>query len=651
MSWNDGLSGKALAIAECNSSPLRVMAGPGTGKSYSLQRRVARLLEEGADPRRILAVTFTRNAALSLVSDLHQMRIGDSDKVKVGTLHSLCLEILNKEEVLAQMGRSTRMVLTFTKSAILRFEGETMLLDLTSPRVGQKRDCTRRIVAFEAAWARLQSETPGWPTDPIDQEFHRSITDWLRFHEAMLIGELIPEALRYLRDNPHAPTRAAFDHILVDEYQDLNRAEQELVDLLVAEPTSLTIVGDIDQSIYRFRYANPQGIQEFHRAHSGTRDETLDECRRCPTSVVRVADCLIRRNHGNVYEPRLLPRNENEAGSVTLVQWQGFDEEVAGIASFIQTLICAGHYSPGRILVIASRKLIGFALRDKLREKGTRVNCFFNEDLLESCKAQRSFAILTLLSNPHDRVALRWWLGHGDPNGRKVPYAKLRKYCETAAVSPRIALGGMLKGDTSVRGAESLVGPFTELIDLESKLLPLPVERIVDVLFPESDEELRPMREMAMAALEKRGDLKGIVESLVSHIAHNEMPEDGDYVRVMSLFKSKGLTSDVAIVMGCNQGIIPSKSREDDPDPEEHLREQRRLFYVAITRCTKLLVLSSMSTVNRSDAYRMGIEVRSGGERIAHTIASQFITELGPTVSTISGDKWAANGYGLNGQN
>src|SRR5260370_39602506 len=105
MPWNDGLIGSALEIAGTNHSPLRVMAGPGTGKSFVMKRRVARLLEEGADPRRILAVTFTRNAAASVIEDLNGLGVNGCERIRAGTLHSFCFSLLGQQEVFDYLGR------------------------------------------------------------------------------------------------------------------------------------------------------------------------------------------------------------------------------------------------------------------------------------------------------------------------------------------------------------------------------------------------------------------------------------------------------------------------------------------------------------------------------------------------------------------
>lgn len=285
--WHEGLSGAARRVAETPDSPLRVLAGPGTGKTFALMRRVARLLQTGAVADRVLVCTFTRTAAQDLEKELAALGTTGASNVRAGTLHSLCFGLLSKKYVLQITGRVPR--------PLLEFEERFLLEDLNGDGLGGIHDRRKHLKAFSAAWARLQHEEPGWPLDPLDQVFQDALVGWLRFHKAMLIGELVPETLRFLRSNPAIPERSAFDHVLVDEFQDLNRAEQELVYLL-AGSASLTVVGDDNQSIYSFKHAHPQGIITFPSEHPNTHDESLAECRRCPQLVVELANTLIANN-------------------------------------------------------------------------------------------------------------------------------------------------------------------------------------------------------------------------------------------------------------------------------------------------------------------------------------------------------------------
>ena len=327
--WDDDLVGPARNIAGLDHTPIRVLAGPGTGKTFALMRRVARLLQGGAMANRILVYTFTRTAARDIEGELAELGVDGANAVRAGTLHAFCFGLLGQEEVLDTTGRVPRPLLVFEERFLLK--------DLNGAEFGTIHDRRRRLQAFNAAWARLQSETPGWPVDPIDRVFERELSRWLRFHEAMLIGELVPESLRYLRENPASPHRATYEHILVDEYQDLNRAEQVLLDLL-AEKGQLIVVGDEDQSIYSFKHAHPDGIADFDATHAETHDEQLDECRRCPRRVVELAGALIANNQ--VRTPRvLLQRLENPEGEVLVLQWGSMEEEAQGIAEIIHQRI------------------------------------------------------------------------------------------------------------------------------------------------------------------------------------------------------------------------------------------------------------------------------------------------------------------------
>lgn len=594
MPWDDGLTGTALQIAAITESPLRVMAGPGTGKSFALKRRVARLLEEHVDPHRILAVTFTRNAAASLVEDLADLGVPGCDEIRAGTLHAFCFGLLGQQEVFNFLGRVPRPVVTFTKSGVLQFEGRMLLEDVTSEGdFGCKRDCTRRIRAFEAAWARLQSEEPGWPYDPTDQAFQQALLNWLVFHRAILIGELVPEALRFLRNNPACEARAAFDHVIVDEYQDLNRAEQDLIDLLGDNGTT-SIVGDVDQSIYRFRHANPEGIETFNATHDHTHDETLDECRRCPTRVVAIADHLIRINHPPSPNARLAPMLGNPIGRIHIVQWQTVEEEAQGLCDYVNHLVAVRGYSPGEILILTPRRLLGYGVRDCITLAGVPVHSFYHEEALESDEAQRAFAILTLLADNEDRVALRWWLGCDSPSANRAAYRRVRQRCEATGLSPWAAMTALMDGTLAMAGVGPLVTRFGGLQTILHSLQGQDTAALINSLMPDGVEELRVLREMALLSGDNCDNVQELLDAVKSGVTQPEMPEEGDFVWVMSLHKSKGLTSRAVIVAGCIQGLIPFQDFDAPYDEQQAiLAEQRRLFYVAITRCTEILVISS----------------------------------------------------------
>jgi superfamily I DNA/RNA helicase len=642
--WDHGLEGVARTIAETDATPLRVMAGPGTGKSFAMQRRVQRLLEAGADGSRLLAVTFTRNAAASLIRDLHGMGVPGCLELNCKTLHAFCFGLLSQQSIFEYLDRVARPLLTFSSFGVLRFEAEPMLQDISGEGAfGGKRDCTKRVRAFEADWARLQSDVPGWPTDPVDAQFQNALLSWLRFHRAMLIGELIPEALRYLRNNPVAEVHGAFDHVIVDEYQDLNKAEQTLIDLLSANGNQ-AIVGDVDQSIYSFRHANPEGIDQFAQSHPNTHDETLDSCRRCPTRVVAMADSLIRRNHPPTNTARLRSNAGNPEGEVHVVQWTSLDEEAKGLAAFVKHLIDDKDFEPGDILVLCPRRLIGYGIRDQIRNLNLPVHSFYHEEVLEDEAAQIALCTLILSVAQDDRAALRWWLGYGSPTWRAGAYAKLRALSEQTGIGPSALLQEMAAGTRPSSGMKELVVRWRDIQSCLAGIAPLDVAALINALFPDGENGTAALREAALLVADECEDAAALLDRIRTTVTQPEMPEDGAFVRVMSLHKSKGLTAKACIVSGCTHGLIPFYDSGETPEEKAAtLTEQRRLFYVAITRCKEVLVLSSVARISPKLAYKMGASVRQNGA----TIASAFMGELGPRCPAARlGSVWADTGRG-----
>jgi superfamily I DNA/RNA helicase len=603
-----------------------VLAGPGTGKTFALMRRIMRLLEEGQEPGNILVCTFTRTAARDLQEELGRMGIAGADKVRGGTVHALCFSMLSRADVLASTGRVPR--------PLLRFEERFLLEDLRNTNGEGVRDLSKRLSAFAAAWARLQSENPGWPTSRSDQVFLAALEKWLRFHEAMVIEELVPEALRFIRNNPASPHCLLFKEVLVDEYQDLNRAEQVFLDE-VAACGKLTVVGDEDQSIYSFKYAHPEGIAKFDRDHPGTHDESLDECRRCPGLVVSMANALIGCNLSR--DIRLLrERPSNPHGEVLVVQWPTMRDEADGVATFILQRIGAGSVRPGRVLVLAPRRQFGYAIRDALNSRGVLAHSFFYEQSLDGnptkpdeTAAQEAFTLLTLLARPDDWVSLRCWCGFGIGSLHRPAWARVRQRCESTGDSPRAVLEQLAAGTLTLPHASPIVARWQLLQQRLTTLNALRGLDLVDALFPSSKPWAEPIRAIAKT-FEENSEPSTLLSVILRGVTQPELPTDVDYIRVMSLHKSKGLTADLVVVAGCIEGLIPAATR--DMTPQEALRdleEQRRLFYVALTRTRHTLVLSSVANLPRAIAHKMRARVRGWGEN-APTIASRFLSELGP---------------------
>lgn len=290
MAWDTGLAKDTIAykIAAATDKRIRVIAGPGTGKSFAMKRRVAKLLEEGVTPKEILAVTFTRVAAEDLHRELQKLDVPGADELSGVTLHSLAMKMLARQHILQMLGRTPR--------CLNRFELNAMYADLQGAHGGKKK-CKKLLAAYEAAWAQSQGDIPGFQKNEEEKKFAADLTSWLVFHQSMLIGEVIPYLVRYLKENPQANEHKEFKHLLIDEYQDLNKAEQTALKYL-GENGHVCIVGDDDQSIYGFKFAQPDGIRDWHTQYPQCVSLEMADCYRCPTDVVEFANSLIRvRTH------------------------------------------------------------------------------------------------------------------------------------------------------------------------------------------------------------------------------------------------------------------------------------------------------------------------------------------------------------------
>ena len=643
MPWDTGLQGTPLNIASYIGTPLRVVAGPGTGKTFAMMRRVARLLEEGVQPERILAVTFTRTAANDLVEKLAVLGVPGADQVVAKTLHSLCFGLLSRAAVFHALGRTAR--------PLMDCEVDALICDLQDQFSG-KRAVGKLIEAFEAYWARLQHHQPRFPNSPTEQAFSQALRNWLIFHQAMLIGEVVPLAMDFVRQNPAHPDIPQFDHVLVDEFQDLNRADQELIDAL-AQGSSVTVIGDEDQSIYSFRHAHPEGIGEYPQTHPQTHDELLNECRRCPQRVVAIANSLIA--HNQRITPKVLnPFPQNGNGDVFIVQHRTIADEINTLADYIEWYLQNHPGTPaGEVLVLANRRAIGNGIRDALNSRAQQNNrtwsaeSFYFEDALKAPAGAEAFSLLSLFANQEDRPAMRYWLGENRPDCRRLPYARLRQHCEQHGVSPNQALASLAAGTINIPYTGDLVARYNQLGARLAILAPLSIQQIVDNLFPDHVQDVATLRQAALLIVPNVQTPQELLAELRSDITQPELPgTQGQSIRIMSLHKSKGLTAKLVVIAGCVSGVLPTiDSSASIQDQERQRQEQRRLFYVGLTRSTETLVISSAVRIRRATAMQMGIHVSHGNPAsVVNLPASPFLIELGPSApASIDGTIWRVN--------
>jgi len=647
MKWNDGIENNSSAyiLASSNSKTIRAVAGPGSGKSFAIKRRILRLLELGVAPEKILAITFTRTAAHDLKTEISSLGIEGAEKVNTRTLHSHALKILLIDGVLQQTGRFPRMVIEHEQKPIMR--------DIDRPEYGDVRNKEKLLSSYLAAWAKLQHDEPGFVQAEIDENFRNDLLEWFIYHQGILVGEVIPIAINYLRNNPAVSFLDEFDYILVDEFQDLNRSEQEFVRLIRGN-SNLVIVGDDDQSIYGFKFAHPQGIQEVNKLFGSYEDVSFDICRRCPTQVTQMASSLISKNPNRTLGV-LNHFEENPQGKVDIVQWGNYEQEIRGIAEFISKELNKGIILPSDILILTPRRRIGYKLRDLLLVKNIPVKSYFRESVIEKPIVQRAFSLMHLLANPEDKISLRFLLGFSSNDYRKPQYDRLKTLSAQRNISIREYLDEILCGNFPSTNLSTIVNTYrtilTDLPNLRRSILENPFDGFSNFFvtnesleedFYELDQVYRNViNEIGNESIEENEGnfdewFREVLNLMIENVALPEIPESIDHVRIMSLHASKGLSAKLVILTSMIDSLMPFIPNDiPNNQVEQTIQEARRLFYVAITRSKASedyegrLIISSFLSIPVSEAQQMKIRVFSGTN--LRTMATRFINDFGQT--------------------
>ena len=585
--WLEGIEGSAAQeLIESSSQVIRVVAGPGSGKTTCLKRRIQRLVQKDkVNPATIFVGTFTRAIARELKEAL-------GAQVKVSTLHSLAYELLRKYPAACQ-GMRLRFLLKYEADALL-YDVEDVAAAIGN--IYRRREALRMLQA-----SRSQR------TNYANARFDGAVRRWLQRHRAMLIGEVVHLCVVGL-ESEDIPS-GIFDHVVIDEYQDLTAAEQELVRLAWSGTGSLTVLGDNDQSIYGFRFNHPQGIADFHQAWSQCKDLTFIDNRRCGERILDTANLMMAE--ASSAKP---PMNSKSArvGELKAVHWNTLDDEVNGLANFISS------HADESFLVLVPRRFIGYRLADAI---GEGAKTAFSEEVLDHPIAQESFAAASLLADPSDFVATRAYLGfHGAkrehaPRRNASAYASLPTNIGGHELIRQIASGSINVAGTGQTHIRKRAEKAVQLIDRS-----LQATEIVDLLFDdassteEDDDEKRrwlieDLRELRGAAHELLcaqdvPSLSRVMSTLRYRIATraplraSEVEEPR--VRIMTLHSAKGLEADNVILAGIVDQFTPGK----DADNPSVVAEQRRLLYVAVTRARDSLVISWSRRIQVADITR-----------------------------------------------
>lgn len=628
--WLAPLSPAQRAAATHVDGPLLILAGPGSGKTRTVTYRIAHLLSQGIPSTDILALTFTNKAAEEMQHRLQALE--PHQPPWAGTFHKFCARLLRQYARVVGLEANYSIYDTDDSRAVLKRVLAELEIDLLHTPVGH---VAHWISQAKNSLVRADDFQPrlGDPLEAIMAKVYPEYQRQLLAANAVDFDDMLSLVAHLLRDHPDI--RARLDHrnryILVDEYQDTNLAQYGIVRALSIDYPNLCATGDPDQSIYAWRGATIRNILEFERDFPQTKVVRLEQNYRSTKCILRVADTLIRHNKRR--KEKALFTDNAEGSPVRLSIYASESAEALAIAERIADEVHRGQRKASDFAVFYRVNALSAKLELALKQKRVPYQVVQGFEFFQRAEVRDVIAYLLLLNNPRDdvaflRVANRPTRGIGQKTLDQIRgLARMKGLSLFDAARASSASGGGLSNR-----AAKCVRDFVAIIDQLAAHLFEPVEAIVgrtlketgykDALqsstAPEDLDRLANLEEILSLARDfdeaegGPGKLEAFLEMV--RLASDTDAFEGDVERVtlMTLHAAKGLEFPVVSIIAVEEGLLPhARSKERDED----LEEERRLFFVGITRAKEELWLSQAQ-------YR---EFR-GQRRM--TVPSPFLMEL-----------------------
>ena len=601
----EGLTLPQRAAVVHRGGPLLVVAGAGSGKTRVLTRRIAHLLATGdAPPWGVLAITFTNKAAEEMRKRVAELVGPRAEKMWVSTFHSSCLRIL----------RSHAHRLGYRPSFTVYDDTDTRrLIEMIVAEMGldTKRLPPRSVAAVigQAKAELIDFETFRESARQGPDPFQRKIADvYAEYQQRLLAANaldfddllMVTANLLQACDDVRESYQERFSQILVDEFQDTNHAQNEIVHLLGHVHGNVCVVGDSDQSVYKWRGADIRNILEFEQAFPSATIIVLEQNFRSTQTILSVANAVIANN---LDRPPKQLFTVGDAGDPVL-RYRAEDErdEASWVSGEILRLRAAEALAWGDIAIFYRTNAQSRALEDSFIFTGIPYKVVGGAKFYDRREVKDVLAYIRVLANPDDEVSARRIVnvpkrGIGDTSvARLAAWAQVHRVSFSEAIDRAEEAG--LAGK-ALRGAEQLSKTLAELRPLVSTVNPadfiqLVADRtgymaeLVAEHTHESDGRIENIAELGSVA-GQFDDVVGFLETVALVADSDDLDGDGTRVSLMTLHTAKGLEFPAVFVVGLEDGIFPHLRSLSEP---ADLEEERRLFYVGITRARRHLNLS-----------------------------------------------------------
>ncbi len=633
----DDLNPAQRAAVLAPDGPILILAGAGSGKTRVLTYRIAHLqAERKAIPEQTLAVTFTNKAASEMRERVATLMGGGSRFPWVSTFHSACARILRQEIGALGYDRNFSILDEGDAMAVIRRVLEdAQLADSPPPELVRARiDQVKNEAMFPEGLAQIAADG----RERVIAQLYALYQQRLREMNALDFNDLLLLTHRLFEASPGVlarwQERAA--HLLVDEYQDTNHVQYLLVRALSARSGNLCVVGDEDQSIYRWRGADIRNILDFERDYPNAEIFKLEQNYRSTKTILAAADAVIQNNLER--KPKRL-WTENPAGEL-VTYYTGMTErdEADYVAREIARLVAGGEFQPADIVVFYRVNAQSRVLEEALVRRRIPYYVVGGLRFYEHREIKDLLAYLRVLANPADAISLERMIGT-PPRGIGARTLELMaEVAERDKVTMFEALGRLeTESKVALRIAKQAGSLYSWVRDLTGRVNGLTVRAILDEVLIRSGfaghleglvdgqarrENVAEMLAAASAFDAERGGLAEFLERVALVNDSDQVNANGGRAALMTLHTSKGLEYPAVFIAGMEEGLFPHSRSQDSAHEVE---EERRLCYVGMTRAQRLLYLTN--TLSR-ELYGQRQEARPS--RFLNEVASELMHRIAP---------------------
>lgn len=668
MNYLDALNTPQKAAVTCGSGPMMVIAGPGSGKTRVLTYRLAYLIQSGILPWQILALTFTNKSAREMKSRIEAVVGRDANKVWAGTFHSTFARILRVEATKLGYPGSFSIYDTDDTKNVIKDVVSTLGLD---PKVYKPGPIYNRISSAKSSLITAQSyqdnpelmEIDQFQRRPMIYKIYDKYTERLHKAGAMDFDDLLLNMYRLLHENPDnvlEKYRRQFAYVLVDEFQDTNHLQYAIVKLLVDYPDSprnVCVVGDDAQSIYSFRGATIENILQFESDFPDVQVFKLEQNYRSTSHIVQAANNVIGHNPRQIKKD--LWTSKATGQKIKLIRALSDSEEGRKVVSTIIELKNRQHLSNSDIALLYRTNAQSRIFEEYLRRQNINYRIFGGLSFYQRKEVKDLLAYLRLTVNHKDDEALKRAITTPKRGIGATSLQKLMTYAQANGLS---AFESIWQIGLSSR-TQSLFAKFAAMIqnfaqyaqshDAYRTALHIYNASGLKDLYREDD---------TLEGLGRLENLEALLDGIQDFVDSDEVDtglsldkslsaylqnialmtdqdqdndEDADYVTLMSVHAAKGLEYKAVFVVGVEENLFPSFMSMDS---QEAIDEERRLFYVAITRAEDYLILSHANSRYQYGQFRsnersrfiqeIDLEHFEHGAEEAHRASSDFSRTL-----------------------